>query len=146
MNNKGFTLIEILAVIVLLGVVLTIGGFSVSSYLKNSNEQSLYVFKENIKSGMINCYNECKYMSTNVCNGVNINNNTLTITIGDLARLGFIQNQGSNEDGDTLIINNPINEEENLTNCKVSISYNKSDEKFEDVNFESDGCGTLKNN
>lgn len=156
MNNKGFTLVEALAVIVVLSLVLSIGGYSVASYLSDSKEKGLNVFKNNVKSGMINYYNECKYLSTGegdvICSSVIENiklNNKLDTTIGALAEYGFIENQGNDEDTGILIIKNPVNEEEDLTNCQVSITYytdKYSEEgkrqKFDDVTY-GNNCGSL---
>ena len=133
-NNKGFTLIEALAVIVVLGLVLAIGGYSVANYLNKAREDSLGVFKENIKSGMINYYNECRYLSVNdsICKIEDefvISGNKLDTTIGKLAEYGFLENQGSEEDGSTLIIKNPVTDED-ITSCKVSITYNKDNQEF----------------
>ena len=38
LNNKGFSMIEILAVVVILGVITTIGVVSVSKLIENSRE------------------------------------------------------------------------------------------------------------
>ena len=160
MNNKGFTLVEALAVIVVLGLVLSIGGYSVASYLSDSKEKGLNVFKNNVKSGMINYYNECMHLSTGVCSYITINDgkegdkiisHELITTIGDLADFGFIENQGNDEDNGSLIIKNPIDENEDLTNCEVSITYytdsysgeNKR-QTFSEVDFIGDNCGSLK--
>ena len=164
MNNKGFTLVEALAVIVLLGLVLSIGGYSGAKNIKNWKEESLKIFKESIKSGMINYYNECKHLSTSdaICKKDKgddseekisvISSNTLSTTIGALAEYGFIENQGNDEDTGSLIIKNPVNEEEDLTNCKVSITYytdkhnvEKEKQTFSDVTYDSNTCGSLGN-
>lgn len=153
-NNKGFTLIEVLAVIVLLGIVLAIGGYSISSYLSNSRAKSLDIFKKNIKSGMINYYNECKYMSTSACDGINItiktNTNVASTTIGDLVDYGFLEDTSS-ESGDG--VTNPIDKNEELTSCIISITYytdkySEEDKRqtFSEVDFKGNKCGSLKTN
>lgn len=146
MNNKGFTLVETLAVLVILGIVLSIGGYSIVNYLSFSKEKSLNMFKENVKSGMINYYNECKYMSPtdNICklNGISVidynnnnNNNTLTTTVAKLAEYGFLENQGKKED-DVLIVKNPITNKV-INDCKVSITYNKTNQEFGVVTYSA---------
>ena len=42
MNKKGFTLIEVMAVLVILGVVLLIAVPSVSTYIVNSRKSNYY--------------------------------------------------------------------------------------------------------
>ena len=161
MNNKGFTLIETLAVIALLGIVLSIGGYSIASYLRNSREKSLFIFKENVKSGIINYYNECKYMRTDVCDSFDLTNVSdendsnkiigyqITTTVGKLVEYGFLENQG--DEGEMLEIKNPVNEEEDLTYCQVSITYYtdkyseaEKRQKFDEVVF-GDKCHSLRN-
>ena len=158
-NNKGFTLIEALAVIVVLGLVLAIGGYSVANYLNKTRENSLIVFKENIKSGMINYYNECKYLSTGVCSDLTdveeeevIIGYKLETTIGELAEYGFIENQGNNEETGTLIIKDPIDEGVVISTCNVSITYytdkyndEEGKQQFSDVEYSGD-CGSLETN
>lgn len=161
MNNKGFTLIEALAVLVLLALVLSIGGYSVANYLSDSKEKTLDIFKENIKSGMINYYNECKHLSTSdaICKKDKgddtgemisvISSNTLSTTIGALVEFGFIEGQNKE---DSLIIKNPVTDED-LAGCEVSITYytdkySEEDKRqtFSDVTYDENTCGSLKNN
>lgn len=52
MNRKGFTLVELLAVLVALGLVLGIGTFSVSNIIKRTKAKSEEVFVETIKDAM----------------------------------------------------------------------------------------------
>lgn len=52
MNRKGFTLVELLAVLVALGLVLGIGAFSISSIVTRSKEKSEDAFVETIKDAM----------------------------------------------------------------------------------------------
>lgn len=147
MNNKGFTLVEALAVIVVLGLVLSIGGYSVANYLSKSKTDALDIFKKNIKSGMINYYNECKYLSTGVCSKITIEDekdeddkiisHKLSTTIGSLAEYGFLENQGSDEEGNALIIKNPVTGDD-ITDCTVEVTYNRASGDFSvDINGDT---------
>ena len=139
MNNKGFTLVEVIAVVAILGVVMTIGVYSVVNYLSAGKEKSLDIFKENIKSGMINYYNECKYMSTSACDENLIVGNTLKTTIGDLATSGFLDSNGYNN-GD-LIVKDPVTEED-ISGCEISLKF--ENKKFGEVSYTGN-CGSLNN-
>ncbi|HHX16762.1 MAG TPA: prepilin-type N-terminal cleavage/methylation domain-containing protein [Mollicutes bacterium] len=50
MKNKGFTLVELLAVIVILGVILSMVTIGVSSYMKKTEETSFNTMIETIKT------------------------------------------------------------------------------------------------
>ena len=166
MNNKGFTLIEALAVIVLLGIVLAIGGYSVANYLSDSKEKSIDVFKKNIKSGMINCYNECKYLKTDVCDSDYIKIGTkkdeygkiieynLKTNVRTLIEFGFLDNQyiKSLQDVESFEQEGllPITQ---LISCELSITYDKVNQEFsEKVTYSApegmenpDVCKNLNN-
>lgn len=55
MNNKGFTLVELLAVIILLSIILGIGVFSGSDVFNKASKKSEDVFVESLKD-MIDIY------------------------------------------------------------------------------------------
>ena len=48
MNNKGFTLVELLATIIILGLVTGISIMSYTSYLNNAKSKTEEVFKNNV--------------------------------------------------------------------------------------------------
>jgi len=49
MKEKGFTLVELLTTIFIIGIVLSIGGYVVSGVISNSEEKSVAVTLENVK-------------------------------------------------------------------------------------------------
>lgn len=139
MNNKGFTLIEVLAAFMLLGILVTFTAVSVIDYLDSADEAALKAMKENIKSGMINYYNECKYLSSDaICKkdgagSVIDDNGELKTTIGDLAAKGFLERNGF-----TSIVD-PVDNTD-ISSCEVSIKY--ENQEFA-LSFKSDNCGNL---
>lgn len=48
MNNKGFTLVELLATVIILSLITGIGIVSYTSYLKNTKSKTEEVFKKNV--------------------------------------------------------------------------------------------------
>ena len=48
MNNKGFTLVELLATVIILSLITGIGIVSYTSYLKNTKSKTEEVFKNNV--------------------------------------------------------------------------------------------------
>jgi len=60
MNKKGFTLIEMLAVIMLLGILTTIAVVSYTNYLNTSREKSFNLAENSFKDALLEAYVDCK--------------------------------------------------------------------------------------
>ena len=125
MNNKGFTLVELLATILVLALVMSIGTFSVLAILKNAKEKNYNLLLNNIKDASELYYQECKYANSNN-SGITCN---LTKTkLGDLVKYGYLKgnstvkvsNNIKEKDKYTLV--NPINDQ-NIENCYISVEY-----------------------
>ena len=54
MNKKGFTMLELLAVIIILSILMTIGYMAVSQYLGQAYDATYSDFEENIEAGAAN--------------------------------------------------------------------------------------------
>ena len=67
MNRKGFTLVELLATITILGIIVTIGGVSISSIMKNARENEYKLLVSNIKDAVEAYYQECTYGGGSSC-------------------------------------------------------------------------------
>lgn len=118
-NNKGFTLVELIATIVVLSLVMSIATYSVVTIINKSNEKDYQLFIKNIHDGAESYYNECKYMNKDM----DICNSDYTVSLGDLVNYGFIKGNSKDSNGyDTLV--NP-KDKELVTNCKIRVSYNK---------------------
>ena len=61
MNNGGFTLVELLATIVLLALVIGIASYSINAIIKNSQEKNYQLLINNIYDATEVYYQECKY-------------------------------------------------------------------------------------
>lgn len=64
-NNKGFTLIEILAVVIILGILMIIAIPSVSEYISNSRDSSFITSAEKFIDAAIADINAREYLVTN---------------------------------------------------------------------------------
>lgn len=118
-NNKGFTLVELIATIVVLSLVMSIGTYSIITIINKSNEKDYQLFIENIKDGAESYYNECRYMNQDM----DICNSDYTVSLGDLVDYGFVKgNSKDNKGYDTLV--NP-KDKELVTSCRIKVSYNK---------------------
>lgn len=128
-NNKGFTLIELMATIIILALVLSITGFSIFSVINSGKKKNYELLISNINSAAELYYQECKYMTTDlaICDVENI-------TLGDLVDYGYLTNNDSDKDGeDSVKLINP-NTDEDITNCKIKVEMNNNKVKVIAVN------------
>lgn len=85
MNNKGFTLIELMAAIILLAVVMSITTVSVVSVLQNSKQKSYELLLSDIKIGAQGYFEECENtgimketLPDDACKDLTTNKNLIT--------------------------------------------------------------------
>lgn len=151
MNKKGFTLIELLAVIVVLGVVLLLAMPSILDSINASRDSSYKILIGNIKTAAETYYQECEYGDLSDKNKYGdyacaIDNNTINITIEDLANTGILKVSESDENN-KLVVLDPRDTTKNLNSCRIQI-IKSVDNKFK-VTYQikgstQDGCPTTK--
>ena len=98
-NNKGFTLIEVLGVIILISIIGGVAISTVGSTVSSSREESYLIMKDNIVSAGYDYINECALGSLQ-CDFSYDNNNTFWAK--DLQNAGFFDNLESPIDGKDL--------------------------------------------
>ena len=59
MNRKGFTLIELIAVIVLLSIVLILATFALNGYLIQGRDKSFKILVNSLEDGTLEAYTSC---------------------------------------------------------------------------------------
>ena len=130
-NNNGFTLVELLGVIVILAILVAIVAPSVVLIINNSKNANYNIMIENIVTASKSYYEECKYGNLKNSDGTKKTcGDTINITLGELVNLGFLT--GTNEEvcdasGNCitkLIIKNPKTEED-ISNCNIIINFIK---------------------
>jgi len=133
MNNKGFTLIELMATIILLSIIMTIGTVSVVSAINTSKEKSYDTLISNVKTAAKAFYEECEnsyIIETEIpIEKCSINDNKLTISYKTLLDYGFLKSSAITEediDNDGVkeeikIIENP-KDNSNLNNCNILVT------------------------
>ena len=126
LNRKGFTLIELIATIVILGLVLAISGFTISSLITSSKQKNYDLLIKDIIHASELYYQECTYM-TNISSDETVNSGCVTptngaysIPISTLVNYGYLE--GNKDEANSKVIINPKNDVV-LTNCQILISY-----------------------
>ena len=84
MNKKGFTLIELMAVIILLGILSLIATITVNNVLKENKKKTCLAQIENIKSGAKN------WASKNVFNLPDEDGQSISVGLKELQDNGFV--------------------------------------------------------
>ena len=142
MNNKGFTLVEILAVIViiaLLGILITPGILNVINNSKNASNEILY---SNIRTSAIEMYEEIEYMKITFNKYTSAGKQTdevsiiesnstkyIEINIQTLVNNGFlsgVSNEGNDNLNSKIVINS---DNKDIGDCLIKVIKTKNNNK-----------------
>lgn len=124
MNNKAFTLAEMLAVIIILSVIALVTIPTVSTTLKNSKEQTCIIQYENILSA-------AKVWGSENILQLPAEGESIEITLEDLQELGYIDDN----------IENPVTKQIIGLNTTIKISKEIGSKKY---NYEFIGVDDYK--
>ena len=130
MNNKGFTLVELLGAVAILAILVAIITPSVMRSLNNSKEASYNIMIDNIITASKSYYEECKYGDLKDSSG-NKRICDSPIALGELVNLGFLK--GTNDKScdasgsctTKLIIKNPKTDDD-ISDCKIKIDIEEN--------------------
>lgn len=132
MGNKGFTLIEVLAVIVIIAVLGAITVPGVIGTINRGRDSSYQVMVANIKNASTNLFEEVEYgegaiyqyhQSGRTSQEVKISSNQITTNLQSLVSNGFLQgvnNKPSESNENSSILINPRNNED-IGTCQILI-------------------------
>lgn len=140
MNRKGFTLVELIATLVILALVMSLGAYSIISIINNSKEKNYELLINNIKDGAETYYNECRFANNSGINCTKIDDGSYNISLGDMVKYGYIIGNSTNKDDDKYTIVNP-NDEENISSCSINIKY-ENGKIIVSANTTSGSCPT----
>lgn len=149
-NNKGFTLVELIATILLLAILVGIGTYSILSIIKKSKLENYNLMITNIRSAAQSYYQECKYSKETIRSmfstdaAANSFCNNYTVTLGDLVKYGYLKGNKkvtSGTDKDKYIIENPLTGDI-ISNCKIKITYNSDSSMVVTTQNLLAGCPT----
>lgn len=113
MNRKGFTLVELLATVTILGLIVTIGGISIAGVMKNARKKEYELLVLQIREAVETYYQECTYGGGSCI---------AQIELKYLIDNGYLS---PNEEGK---LENPITHGD-MKGCKISYTFT-SDNKF----------------
>lgn len=137
MNNKGFTLIELMAVIMLLALITTIATTSVVGIINSSKEKSLKVLEKNINVAAQEYFEECENLDIfasdfheEACNNLIVDSSGAdsfakyaNISLGKLLQYGYLKSTAVliDEAGHEIkIIENPVSNK-SMNDCVIKI-------------------------
>ena len=116
-NNRGFTLVELLATVIILSIVIGIGTIAITSMINNAKNKNYDLLITNIKDGAEVYYQECKYANNS---GITCSDD-YTVTLGDLVTYGYVKGNSTDTDN-KYTITNPL-DDESISDCKIKITY-----------------------
>ena len=123
MNRKGFTLVELLATIVILAIVVGLGSYAIVGIINTAKEKNYSLLVTNIKDASEQYYQECRYSNAAISNDMcTLNESGYVISLGQLVEYGFLKGNGTKED-DTYTIVNPKNDN-NISDCMITVTFN----------------------
>ena len=130
LGNKGFTLVELMATIVLLSIIAGIASYSITTIISNSKEKNYQLLIKEIKNAVELYYQDCKFIN-NDCDD--------QITLGYLVNNGYLKGNSVDSNNRSFLVN--PNTEVNISNCSIKYSYNNGNIIVEAVSTV-DGCPT----
>ena len=128
LNNKGFTLIEVLAVIAIIAILGLIAVPGVLNSINNGKKSSYNIMISNIKTASQSLYEEVNYMNgkvytydnsgTKTATPVEITNSSITVNLQTLVSNGYLKGTISEKEGEKkLILTNPV-DGKNIGSCQ----------------------------
>lgn len=135
-NNRGFTLVELIATIVILGVVLSITGFAITTVIENARKKNYELLITDIKSAAELYYQECTYMApssltkdeNNICD-------LSSITLGDLVKYGYLSSNDTTENNTSKVIHPDT--EKDISSCRIKFTFENDKIKVTAVTTEN---------
>ena len=142
LNNKGFTLVEVLAVLLIISLLVSMAVPSVINSINVSKKTSYKVLVSNIVTGSIQLYEEVLY-GDEILSGYSIDeDNKITITLQDLVNNGFLVGSNDKEKTSKVIINPKTNEP--IGYCSITIKRDNINAKvtYTVISNGGEGCPT----
>lgn len=111
-NNSGFTLIELIATLVILVLVMGLGTYSITGLITSSKEKDYELLVKEIKNATELYYQECKYVNNNCEN---------EITLKFLVDNGYLKANSSDANNNFMLVNPKDNND--ISKCEIGYRY-----------------------
>jgi len=98
LNNKGLSLFEILAVIIIIGIIATIAAPSIQEYIGAGKLSTFIAYEDSMEDAATNAVLDCIANNSSRCNIPDKGEST-KIYLNDLIETGFIENMKSPNGG-----------------------------------------------
>lgn len=148
MNKKGFTLVELLGVIILIGIVCVIAVPNLLGYLNTAKKESKNTLMKSIKTAAQTYYEECengdlgeivstnkeKYGECNIQEAIKDKEYYLEITIGNLTNTGMLKIEEKDKNGN-IITKDPVSGKD-ISSCKIKITKTKEKSSKDSTGIE----------
>ena len=142
-NNLGFTLVELIATIVILALVMGISTYSISAIINNAKEKNYQLLINNIKDAAETYYQECKFneYTNDIVNFCIFDDKDLITTLGELVMYGYLKSNDPDSSSSQRIFN--PKDDEDITNCQIKITNNNRNITVEAIKQnETNSCPT----
>ena len=131
MNNKGFTLVELIATILVLALLMSIGAFTIISTMNSVKQKNIDSLVTQIKSAAENYVMECAYSKDGIAEMVGMTNVAIfctsgpngTLPLSALVEAGYLTGNAKKADN-TYTLVNPNNTDVNIGACTIKAMYN----------------------
>lgn len=114
LNKKGFTLVELIATIVVLALVVSISAYAITNIINSAKEKNYELLIKNIKDASETYYQECKYSNNS---GITCDD---TVKLQDLVNYGYLKGNGTKDN--KMVIVNPKNNID-IGECSIAVKY-----------------------
>lgn len=127
-SNKGFTLVELIATLVILALVMGIGAFSITKIINNSKEKEYELLIKEIKKAVELYYQECTYSKDNLIECPTLTgDNYYEVKLRDLVKYGYLKGNSTvkeeGSDKDSIILVNPKENNNKIMDCSIKYEY-----------------------
>ena len=136
LNNKGFTLVEVLAVVVILGILATIMVSTATNFIKDNKEEQYNNLKKSILSAAKVYISDYRYDITldpsTVCgsgvterpiSSINTNSGVVNLDSSKITLKMLVEDDDLSTNKDGKIINPENDKEINLDNSFIEVKY-----------------------
>ena len=129
--KNGFTLVELLAVIVLMAIIGAVGLFGVSAVNKNIKTNMLESKLELIKKGAERFGSDNLYLLTSTCE--NGKTNCFETTVQNLIDNNYVSSEEKDSAGNIIVLNNLTEESLNNEIVYIYLEYNNVYAEFKNT-------------